>query len=113
MAKTDRIIIISWFGKKCAKTSNINQTRKQVISNPEVFLESGSLKYCSKLQGEYKNSKSGAGTSVGPSNNPWYQFKQNSRDTVPLMYKSVREKKQASQVNQIFVCKENRETKIK
>ena len=29
------------------------------------------------------------------------------------MYKSVREKKQACQVNQIFVCKENRETKIK
>ena len=81
MAKTDRIIIISWFGKKCAKISNINQTRKQVISNPEAFLESGSetrmfsilllwtpsLKYCSKLQGEYKNSKSGSGTSVGDS----------------------------------------------
>ena len=67
MAKTDRIIIISWFGKKGTKIININQTRKQVISNPEVFLESGSLKYCSKLQGEYKNSKSGAGTSVGPS----------------------------------------------
>ena len=81
MAKTDRIIIISWFGKKCAKIININQTRKQVISNRETFLESGSdtrmisvlllwtpsLKYCSKLKGESKNMKSGSGASVGPS----------------------------------------------
>ena len=51
------------------------------ISDPEAFLESGpetrmfstlllwtpSLKYCSKLQGEYTNSKSGSGASVGPS----------------------------------------------
>ena len=61
--------------------NNINQTREQVISHPEAFLESGSerrmfsilllwtpsLKYCRKLQGEYKNSKSGSGSSVGPS----------------------------------------------
>ena len=84
MAKTDNIIItISdiWFGKKCAKLSYIILTRKQVIPDPEAFLESGSetrmfsvlllwtpsLKYCSKLKGEYKNSKSGSGTSVGPS----------------------------------------------
>ena len=84
MAKTRNIIINSsgiWFGKKCGKISNIFLTRKQVISDPEAFLESGSekrmfsslllwtpsLKYCSKLQGEYKNSKSGSGTSVGPS----------------------------------------------
>ena len=66
MAKTDNIIInISgiWFGKKCAKISNIFLTRKQVISDPEAFLESGSetrmysilllwtpsLKYCSVI----------------------------------------------------------------
>ena len=78
MAKTDNIIINCsgiWFGKKCAKISNIILTRKQVISDPEAFLESGSetrmssilllwtlsVKYCSKLKGEYTNSKSGSG----------------------------------------------------
>ena len=87
MAITDNIIInISgiWFGKKCAKLSYIILTRKHVISDPEAFLESWSetrmlsilllwtpsLKYCSKLKGEYKNSKSGSGTSVGPSQAP-------------------------------------------
>ena len=63
------------------KQHTVFQTRKQVISDLEASLESGSemrmffilllwtpsLKYCSKLQGEYKNSKSGASTSVGPS----------------------------------------------
>ena len=84
MAKTDNIVINTsgiWFGKKCGKISNIILTRKQVKSDPEALLESGSetrmfsilllwtpsLKYCSKLKGEYKNSKSGSGTSVGPS----------------------------------------------
>ena len=84
MSKTDNIIIISVvFGlvKKCAKLSYIILTQKQVNPDPEAFLESGSetrmfsvlllwtpsLKYCSKLKGEYKNSKSGSGTSVGPS----------------------------------------------
>ena len=84
MANTYNIIInISgiWFGKKCAKISYIIPTRKQVKYDLEAFLESGSetrmfsilllwtpsLKYCSKLKGEYKNSKSGSGTSVGPS----------------------------------------------
>ena len=67
--------------KKCAKIIYIIPTRKQVKSDPEAFLESGSetrmfsilllmtpsLKYCSKLKGEYKNSKSGSGTSGEPS----------------------------------------------
>ena len=87
MAKTDNIIKNMsgiWFGKKCAKISYIIPTRKQVKSDPEAFLESGSetrmfsilllwtpsLKYCSKLKGEYKNSKSGSGTSEGPSLTP-------------------------------------------
>ena len=84
MAKTGNIVINTsgiWFGKKCGEISNIILTRKQVKSDPEALLESGSetrmfsilllwtpsLKYCSKLKGEYKNSKSGSGTSVGPS----------------------------------------------
>ena len=82
--ETDNIIInisVIWFGKKSGKIIYIIPTRKQVKSDPEAFLESGSetrmfsilllwtpsLKYCSKLKGEYKNSKSGSGTSVGPS----------------------------------------------
>ena len=45
MAKTARIIFIIiyiWFGKKCAKISNIFQAQKQVKSDLEAFLESGS-----------------------------------------------------------------------
>ena len=45
MAETDNIIILSssiWFGKKYTKISNILLTRKQVKSDPEAFIESGS-----------------------------------------------------------------------
>ena len=87
MAETDNIIIISssiWFGKKSANISNILLTRKQVKSDPEAFIESGSemmisilllwtpsLKYCRKLKGEVKNLKSSSGTSVGHSPSPY------------------------------------------
>ena len=70
-----------WFGKKMRETKlqYIILTRKHVKSDLEAFFESGSemrmlsiyllwtpsLKYGSKLKGEYKNSKSGSGTSVG------------------------------------------------
>ena len=87
IAETDNIIIISssiLFGKKCGKISNLIPTRKQGKSDPKAFSESGSetrmlgilllwtpsLKYCRKLKGEYKNSKCGSGTSVGPSLSP-------------------------------------------
>ena len=46
LAKTDKIVIIIWFGQKC----NIILTRKQVNSNPEAFLESGSQADREKLQ---------------------------------------------------------------
>ena len=63
---------------------NIILTPKQDKSDPEAFIESGSetrmlsnlllwapsLKYCSKLKEEYKNLKSGSGTSVGPHLSP-------------------------------------------
>ena len=66
------------------KINNKIPTQKQVKSDPEAFLESGSetrmlsilllwtpsLKYCSKLKGEYKNSKICSGTSVEPSLSP-------------------------------------------
>ena len=50
-----------------------------------LLLWTSSLKYCSKLKGEYENSKSGSGTSVGLSLTPLgLSFKKNSRDTGPL-----------------------------
>ena len=67
------------------KINNKIPTRKQVKSDPEAFcvsrfetrmflillLWTPSLKYCSKLKGEYKIQKvHGSGTSVGPSLSP-------------------------------------------
>ena len=54
-----------------------NQYRKQPLESgfetrmlTTLLLWTPSLKYCSKLKGEYKNLKSGSGTSVGPSLSP-------------------------------------------
>ena len=43
-----------------------------------------SLNDRSKLKGQYTDVNSGSGISVGPSQKPQSQLKQNSRDTVPL-----------------------------